>query len=125
MWNDEKQARFDYLREREQSSTLTTSESDELDALYQELYALEAAAHAPAVQRAEQKISALEERNRQLAAFLEEREVFLQRVKKALKELKSEERRLREQYAGILAQATLDASSIRDLKYGVHSVRQF
>ena len=113
MWNHEKQARFDYLREREQSSTLTTSERDELDALYQELYALEAAAHAPAVQRAEQKIAALKQRNRQLAVFLEEREAFLQRVNKALEELKSEEHRLREQYAGILAQVTLDVSSIK------------
>ncbi|MBM3240693.1 hypothetical protein FJZ31_30795 [Candidatus Poribacteria bacterium] len=110
MWNHEKQARFDYLRER--LGTLTTSERDELDTLYQELYALEAVAHAPAAQHAEQKIATLEQRNRQLAAFLEEREVFLQRVKKTVEELKSEERRLRQQYAGILAQVTLDASSI-------------
>jgi chromosome segregation ATPase len=80
--------------------------------LYQELYILEATAHASAAQRAEQKIVALEQRNRQLAAFLEEREAFLQRVKKALEELKCEERRLREQYAGILAEVTLDASPI-------------
>jgi len=111
MWNHEKQTRFDCLREREQAGTLTTSERDELDALYQELYDLEAATHAPSVQRAEQKIATLEERNRQLAAFLKEREAFLQRVKNAVKELKSEERRLREQYAGILAEVTLNASS--------------
>jgi len=37
MWNHEKQTRFDCLREREQAGTLTTSERDELDALYQEL----------------------------------------------------------------------------------------
>ncbi len=88
MWNYEKQARFDYLREREQAGTLTTSERDELHALYQELYALEAVAHAPAAQRAEQRITALEERNRQLAAFLEERKAFLQRVKKAVEGFK-------------------------------------
>jgi len=112
MWNYEKQSRFDHLREREQAGALTTSECDELRALYQELYALEAVAHAPAAQRAEQKIAALEERNRQLTAFLEEREAFLQRVKKAVSELKSEERRLREQYSGILAEAALDVSSM-------------
>ncbi len=112
LWNHEKQARFDYLRGREQAGTLTTSECDELHSLYQELYALEAASHAPAAQRAEQKIAAREERNRQLAAFLEEREVFLQRVRKAVEELKSEDRRLREQYSGILAEVTLDASSV-------------
>ena len=112
MWNHEKQARFDYLREHEQTDTLTTSEREELNSLYQELYALEAATHAPASQRAEQKIVALEERNRQLAAFLEEREAFLQRVKKVVEELKFEERRIREQYAGILAEVTLDTSSI-------------
>ncbi len=47
--------------------------------------------------RRAENITALEERNRQLAAFLEERKTFLQRVKKAVEELKSEERRLREQ----------------------------
>jgi len=69
MWNHEKQARFDSLREQEQACTLTPSERDELQTLYQELYALEAASHAPAAQRAEQKSAALEERNHQLAAF--------------------------------------------------------
>jgi len=59
MWNHEKQARFDYLREREQSGTLTISEGEELRSLYQELYDLEAAA-----QRTEQNIAALENRNR-------------------------------------------------------------
>lgn len=111
MWNHEKQTHFDCLREREQAGTLTTSERDELDALYQELYALETAAHAPSVQRTEQKIATLEERNRQLAVFLKEREAFLRRVKKIVKELKSEERRLRKQYAGILAEVSFDASS--------------
>ena len=112
MWNHEKQARFDYLREREQADTLTTSEREELNSLYQELYALEAATHAPASQRSEKKIVAQEERNRQLAAFLEEREAFLQRVKKAVEELKFEDRRLRQQYSGLLAEVTLDASSV-------------
>ena len=112
MWSYEKQSRFDHLRGREQAGALTTSECDELRALYQELYALEAATHAPAAQRAEQRIAELEERNRQLAAFLEERETFLQRVKKTVGELKSEERRLREQYSGLLAEVALDASSM-------------
>ena len=112
MWNHEKQARFDYLREREQACRLTTLERDELHALYQELYALEADLLSPAAQHSEQKIVALEERNHQLAAFLEKREAFLQRVRKAVEELKSEDRRLREQYAGILAEVTHDASSI-------------
>jgi hypothetical protein len=110
MWNHEKQARFDSLREREQACTLTESERDELHTLYEELYALEAATHAPQAQRAEREIDALEERNRQLAAFLKEREVFLQRVKKTIEELKTEEHRLRQQYAGILAEISLDAS---------------
>jgi len=112
MWNHEKQARFDYLRDREQSGMLTTSEGEELHSLYQELYALEVATQTPAAQHTEQKITALEDRNRQLAAFLEEREAFLQRVKKTVEELKSEERRLRKQYAGVLAEVTVDASAI-------------
>ncbi|MFQ6042253.1 MAG: hypothetical protein ACE5PV_15465 [Candidatus Poribacteria bacterium] len=112
MWNHEKQARFDHLREREQMDMLTASEREELNSLYQELYALEAATHAPASQRAERKIASLEERNRQLAVFLEEREAFLQRVKKAVEELKFEDRRLRQQYSSLLAEVTLDASSI-------------
>jgi hypothetical protein len=48
MWDYKKQARFDCLRAREQAGTLTTSEHEELDALYQELYTLEATAYAPA-----------------------------------------------------------------------------
>ena len=86
MWNHEKQARFDVLREREQGDTLTTSERDELQALYQELYALEVNLLSPAAQRDERRITALEERNRQFATFLLEREAFLQRVKKAVKD---------------------------------------
>ena len=87
MWNHEKQARFDFLRKQEGAGTLTASERDELHTLSEELYALEAVAHAPAAQRAEEEIATLENRNRQLAAFLKEREVFLQRVKKTIEEL--------------------------------------
>jgi len=112
MWNHDKQARFDSLRDCEHAGTLTASERDELQALYEELYALEAAAHTPQARHVEREIVALEVRNRQLAAFLKERERFLQRVKKTVKKLKTEEHRLREQYAGILTEVSLDASSI-------------
>ena len=112
MWNHEKQARFDFLRERVQAGRVTASEHDELHALYQELYALEAVEHAPAAQRAEEKVAELEERNRKLASFLKEREVFLQRVNKTVEDLKAEEHRLREQYASILAEGSLDTSSV-------------
>lgn len=112
MWNHEKQARFDFLRERELAGTLSASERDELHSLYDRLNVLEATSHAPQTQRAESEIARLEERNRQLAAFLKEREFFLQRVKKTVEELKAEEHRIRDQYAGILAEVSADASSI-------------
>ncbi len=84
MWDEEKQRRFDVLREREASETLGTDEQAELDAMLAELDAEEAAAMQPALERAQERIEALsaeltEARKRQaeLARIAEEQERLL------------------------------------------------
>jgi hypothetical protein len=109
MWKEEERQRYNLLREREHSGTLSASEREELAALVQALSDCEATLYATANERTAGEIAAtaaavqeLEVQNRQLREYLRERQAFLARVKSLVADIQAEDRRMRERFADLL-----------------------
>jgi chromosome segregation ATPase len=108
MWNDDKQARFDTLRECGPRGSLTEAERAELDALTRELDALEAACLSPATERIRQERQTLEAQNRGLEELLGERKAYLARVRGVVAELDKKDRQWRQRFSAITGRACSD-----------------
>lgn len=101
MWDADKQARFDALRAVARQDPLTDAERTELEALLQELDALEAASLHPATERMHHEREALDAQNRQLEELLREQQAYLAEVREVMVALEARERRLRNRFAEI------------------------
>src|SRR2546426_2839882 len=86
MWNEGKQQRLDLLRIREAEGLLTEAECAEMEALFAELDAEEAAALRPAMQRMQQRQADLRTEKEKLAAEAAQ----LERIAHAQEELLAE-----------------------------------
>jgi hypothetical protein len=108
MWTDEKQQRFDQLRQREAQGLLTEAEAEELRTLVAELDAEETAELQPAIERmraTQQELRAesqrIEGRNERLAAIIAREEQLLDEAQAYLNHLRTEQTILSEEYRAI------------------------
>jgi len=101
MWDEQKQARFDALRAREE--TLTRREQKERAALIEELDRAEAASLQPSVEREEAECLRLETQNADLAALLERRQALASKLEHVLTEAKAEDDTIEGELARILS----------------------
>lgn len=105
MWNVDKQARFDELRALEQHKTLTVAEQEELEALLQELDAIEAVYLQPATQHLHLEREALAAQNRQLTELLHEHQMYLTEVREVVDALETHEQWLHDRFTAITGRA--------------------
>ena len=101
MWNDDKQARFNALRESERKGPPTDAEGAELAALTRELDASEAACLTPATEQVRRERQALEAQNRRLEELLHERKAYLARVRGLVADLDRRDQQWRERFSDI------------------------
>ena len=101
MWNDDKQARFNALRESERKDSATDAERAELAALTRELDTLEAACLTPATEQIRRERQALGTQNRRLGELLHEREAYLARVRGMVADLERQDEQWRERFCAI------------------------
>ena len=101
MWTDDKQARFNALRELERQGSSTDAEKAELAALTQELDALEATYLGPATERIRRERQALEAQNQRLEELLREREDYLARVRGLVADLDRRDQQWRKRFSAI------------------------
>ena len=94
MWDETKQARLQALQDKEEQGTLGTDEELELEGLYAELDAEETARLRPGIAGMDQQIGALQQRNGQLEALIEQRQALLARMQSQVAEWLKEHERL-------------------------------
>lgn len=102
MEDEQKRARFQWLRQREEAGTLTPSEQVELAELIHEIESAEAAALRPSVEREEAECLSLEAQNAALAALVQRQENLVHRLQRVLAEAKAERHAIEEEKARIL-----------------------
>ena len=102
MWDNDKQVRWNALRERELSGVSTKAERAELSRLMNEIEQEEQAMLQPAftrldkeIQRITQECVRVRKENATLASLLAQREHLLERAKKQIKQLLEEHRQLK------------------------------
>jgi D-aminopeptidase len=103
MWEEQKRARFQELRQQQSESTLTEAEQAELAVLIQELEAAEAASLVPAVERLRQNREHLESQNRALEVLALRKEALATRLREFLTEARTERRGIERELAAVLA----------------------
>ena len=117
MWNSNKQARWNVLRELEISGALSEVEQVELSQLTNEIEQEEQTMLQPAFTRLDKEIQRLtqeciqtKKENITLASLLAQREHLLERAKKQIKQLLEEHWQLKSKAEHIKPPASLDAS---------------
>src|SRR5687767_5050200 len=102
MWDEQRQARFDALREREEARTLTQREQKELAGMIEELERTEAAYLQPSVEREEAECRRLEAQNAALSTLLQRRQALAHKLEQILEEATAEDEAIKEELARIL-----------------------
>ena len=116
MWDSNKQARWNFLREREISDVLSEAEQVELFQLTDEIEQEEQIMLQPGFMRLDKEIQRLTEEciqtkkeNVALASLLAQREHLLERAKKQIKQLLEEHWQLKSKAEHIKPSVSLDA----------------
>lgn len=116
MWNSNKQARWNFLREREISGVLSEAEKAELSQLTDEIEQKEQTMLQPTFARLDKEIQRLtqecirtKKENATLASLLAQREHLLERAKTQIMQLLEEHRQLKSKAEHIKLPASLDA----------------
>src|SRR5215213_7371925 len=105
MWDENKQQRFDELRQRKLDGSLTEEEQPQLDLLSEEIDREDAAYLRPAFEHSSQRqqdldaeIAQKDARNAFLAELAEREKELLQRAQEQLKALRREQEMLNREY---------------------------
>jgi len=113
MWTDVQRQRFNHLRDREWSGTLTAEEQRELAAMMQEICDMEATYLQPATDRLQHETAQLRaeleqvlQRNRQLDTLIQRKEALLARVQAFVAEAEVEQETLQKAYRDIMEETT-------------------
>jgi hypothetical protein len=101
MWDNQKRARFDELREA--GRQMNAVEQTELAALERELENLEVAYLRPATERLRRENDSIEKRNLELAELTKRKEALVQRLESVLAEAQAEERAIETELASVVA----------------------
>ena len=105
MWDEITRQRFSSLRIRERQGVLTAEEQTELDGLYRDIEATEAAYLGPATERRRQETEKLRAINEALRDVIQRKEVHLARMKVALAQFRAEHKALDAELEQLLTQA--------------------
>ncbi len=103
MWEEQKSARFEQLRQRQREGVITEAEQAELALLVQEIEAAEVAYLTPAAERLRQEREAVETQNRALEALALRKEALVRRLRDFLAEAQAERRAIASELAAVLA----------------------
>ena len=111
-WTDEKQARFDELRQRETAGTLTVPEQEELQSLMATLTQAADDALIPAIARLQKEQAELEARlqqrqheNEELAQLLHQQEQLTTQSRQWLRDFDRRQAQIRERYTRLTGEA--------------------
>lgn len=111
-WTDEKQARFDKLRQRETAGTLTAPEQEELQSLMATLTKAADDALIPAIARLQKEQAELEAKlqqrqleNEALAQLLHQQEQLTTESRQWLRDFDRRQAQIREQYTRLTGEA--------------------
>jgi Mg2+ and Co2+ transporter CorA len=117
-WNDEQQQRFDELRLRKLTQTLSSQEQQELDALVALLETDERKRLEPAIEKMRQEQGALRHRlehahaeNMHLAALLEQQEQLIQEAQSWLAQFEQRHLSIQKTYAQLTGEPLIVQSS--------------
>ncbi len=109
MWNAEKAARLENLREREAEGSLTASEHAELALMFREIEEAEATYLRPATERLVQETQRIAAQNQALEALLRREETLAARLLDTVNDLEAERRAIDRELARILGKAPVGA----------------
>jgi hypothetical protein len=106
MWDAQKRARFQELRQRELAGALSEQEQGELSLLVQELECEEATHLNPATEQLRQERATIEAQNRALQALVARKETLVTKLRAVLEEAETERQAIDEEVARILGKHT-------------------
>jgi hypothetical protein len=103
MWDDQKRARFQQLRQRQREGMLQVTDQAELAALERELQAAETSYLTPATERLRQDRVSLETQNRTLENLTLRKDALVRRLRDFLAEALAERNAIDRQLAEVVA----------------------
>jgi hypothetical protein len=103
MWNEQKRARFEQLRQGSKEGRLTALEQAELAQLVKELETAEATYLTPATERLRQEREKIESRNRVLADLAQRKGALVTRLREVLNTSRAERQAIDGELAAVLA----------------------